>query len=232
MGHKTFAIALILGLVTLPLACSGDDDDDTTSTGGSGGSAGKGGSSSTAGSSGKGGGGKGGTAPTDGGEGGTGNTGNTGNVGNTGNMGGEPGGGAGGLGGLGGGGMDAGGAGAGGGGGEAGAPDLAAQRLARCTAICTQEVYEVPFDTTSATGFCTGDSAPCISSLCLEGSDGSCDATLDDYLDCLENDAPKEAFYCGDGMDGFNGQFQHDIAGSEACESLALAWLACYNALP
>ena len=41
MGHKSITVALVLGLISLPLACGGDDDD-VGSTGGKGGKAGGG----------------------------------------------------------------------------------------------------------------------------------------------------------------------------------------------
>jgi len=88
MGYRSISVALVLGLVALPLSCGGDDaDDDATGTGGS-----KGGAAGKAGNTGKGGSaagkagnaGKGGKAGSA--NGGTGNVSGSGNNGGTGNV--------------------------------------------------------------------------------------------------------------------------------------------------
>jgi hypothetical protein len=233
MSHKTFALALVIGLAALPLAC-GDDDDDTGGTAGSGGKAG---SSGTAGSAGKGGaGGKGGTGGT-GGKGGT--TGTSGSsaggeggsgTGNTGNVGGEPNGGT-----------EAGGAGAGGesgaagGGGEGGAGEdpAAAARLEKLQTLCAQEVYFNVGDTSSATGQCEahGD-ADCADLYAdITGYTPSCVETFDDLLDCALT-APPEDFFCDEAnldAGGFEGKIGFDGLSADlfdVCPEFD-TWTAC-----
>jgi len=221
MGHKSFAIALVLGLLALPLAC-GSDDDTNPSTGGAGGTAGKasGGAGGKAGSGGKGGtAGKGGTPGAAGeGEGGS---------GDTGNVGGEPGAGAGGDS------SPSAGAGGNGAGGEAGGgSDPAAERLAQCTAICNLPAQPDGPGGSKPRMQCTGDTNKCITNLCdTTGWTASCVETLDDLLACIPT-ADQTLLYCNanDGTaDTLEGEVAFDFAADDHCPAVFAAWTACLN---
>jgi len=217
MGHRYITVALILGMVSLPLSCGGDDDD-TTSTGakgGKGGSAGKagnggkagttaGGKGGTSGTSGKGGSSAGGTSGKGGssaggtsGKGGSsvGGTSGTGGTGNVGNAGGQSGDGAGGSSGTpGSSGAGAGGettGGNGGNGGEGGAIDPATEaRLANATTVCNKPVPNTPDPG-------CGHVDACIGYMMIPpfGDTGDCLTTYDALLACRAA-APADDFEC------------------------------------
>ena len=228
MGHKSFAIAFVLGLLALPLACGSDDDSPGDPTGGAGGSSGKTGTGGAGkgGTANGGGGGKDGTAGKDGvaGKGGSPGGAGEGGTGNTGNVGGAPEGGSGG---------DTGpsaGAGGTGAGGEAGggATDPAAARLAQCTAVCNYPAPPDGYDGTQPPMPCTGDANQCATDLCnTTGWTTACVKVLDDLLACLAT-APKTKFYCGDG-DGLDGTLQFDGAASEMCPDTFAAYGTCIS---
>ena len=216
MGHKSFAIALVMGLLALPLAC-GSDDDTNPGTGGAGGSSGKAGG---AGKGGAGAGGKDGTAGKGGAPGGAGE----GGTGDTGNVGGEPGAGAGGD--------SAPSAGAGpdgsGAGGEAGGgSDPAAERLAQCKAICNYPAQPDGPGGSETPMQCLGDANKCATDFCnTTGWSATCVKALDDLLACLPT-ATKNMFYCGDGEHGLEGTLQFDGAASDSCLATFTAWTNC-----
>lgn len=210
MGHRYITVGLILGMVSLPLSCGGDDDD-TTSTGakgGKGGTAGKGGSAGKAGSgagkggtSGKGGSTTGGTS----GKGGTGGTGGTtagtgGSVGGTGGSvggtAGQSGDGSGATSGTGTSGAGAGGqsgAGAGGDGGAGGAVDPAtAHRTELVTTICNKPVPNDP----DPAGCGMVDA--CIAYMMMPpfGDSADCVTKYDALLECRAGVAADQ-FLCG-----------------------------------
>ena len=211
MGHRYITVALILGMVSLPLSCGGDDDD-TTSTGAKGGTsggAGKGGNGgkagATGGKAGKGGtggtggstagkGGTGGTGGSTAGKGGTSGTGGAAGTGNVGNTGGQSGDGAGGT--VGSSGAGAGGepaAGNGGNGGEGGAVDPVLQhRMETVTTICNKPVPNDP----DPAGCGMVDT--CIAYMMVSpfGDSTDCVTKYDALLDCRAGVAADQ-FLCG-----------------------------------
>lgn len=227
MGHKSFAIAFVLGLLALPLACGSDDDNPGGGTGGAGGSSGKTGTggankggTANGGSAGKDGtAGKGGT-PGGAGEGGTGDTGNVGGGGPEAGAGGDTG-----PSGAGAGGMGA--------GGEAGggATDPAAARLAQCKAICNYPAQPDGPGGTKPRMQCLGDANTCAAALC-ETTDwnAACVKTLDDLLACLPTADPS-LFYCDGYVDAdtLAGVIAVDFAADGTCSSTFAAWTACIN---
>ncbi|HKO54179.1 MAG TPA: hypothetical protein VJV79_41005 [Polyangiaceae bacterium] len=221
MRHQSFAIAFVLGLIALPVACS-DSDDPTPASGGASGSGGKSGGAGKAGGAGKGGtDGKGGTAgkggsPGAAGEGGSGNTGNEGGDAN-GGMGGD----------------SAGVSGSGGEGGQAGDP--VAERLAKCQAICNYPAQPDGPGGSKPRMACTGDAAKCATDLCdTTGWSDSCVDTLDALLACLPSAEPN-LFYCSgnDGSaDSLEGVVSTDFAANDECPAVFSAYTACLPPAP
>jgi hypothetical protein len=241
MGHKSITVALVLGLISLPLACGGDDD--TGGTGGTGGKAGKGGSAGKAaggkgGTAGKAAGGKGGTAgKAAGGSSGTGTGGTTGGTGGTGGSTGGTGGSTGGTAGTGTGGTTGGTAGTGtggtggdsgsgqggagdgpggaaGNGGEGGATDD--PRMERCMSICSK-----PADTSGVTPVSCGNEEICAAGLCdTTGWDADCIETLDAYLLCIDS-ADIGDFMC------YGGTITTDGAAYYNCPALGYEYSLC-----
>jgi hypothetical protein len=222
MGNRSFAIALVLGLAALPLAC-GSDDDAAPSSGGKGGSAGSSAAAGKGGSGGKGGtAGNGGTDPGAAGEAGEGGSGNTGNVAGAAGAAGDASGGMGGD--------SAGGASASGSGGEGGeSADPAAVRLAQCKAICNYPAQPDGPGGTAPRMQCTGDASICATNLCdTTGWSASCVKTLEDLLACLPTADPS-LFYCSEFVDTptLAGTVAVDFAAAFTCEDVSNAWTAC-----
>jgi hypothetical protein len=219
MGNRSFAIALVLGLAALPLAC-GSDDDAAPSSGGKGGSAG---SSAAAGKGGTGG--KGGTAGKGETDAGAAGEAGEGGSGNTGNVAGAAGDASGGMGGD-----SAGGASASGSGGEGGeSADPAAVRLAQCKAICNYPAQPDGPGGSAPRMQCTGDASICATELCdTTGWSASCVKTLEDLLACLPTADPS-LFYCSGFMDTptLEGTVAVDFAGGETCPAVFTAWASC-----
>jgi hypothetical protein len=219
MGHKSFAIALVLGLFAVPLAC-GSDDDTNPATGGAGGSGAKGGTGGKTGTAGAGG--KTGTAGKGGSPGAAGE--GEGGSGDTGNVGGQPGAGAGGD-------SDPGaGAGGMGSGGEAGGgSDPAAVRLAQCKTICNYPAHPDGPGGTKPPMQCLGDANKCATDLCEStGWSASCLQTLDDLLACIPT-ADADLFYCSAFVDAdtLEGTLSIDFAADGKCPDVFTAWTKC-----
>jgi len=213
MGHKSFTIALFLGLLSLPLACGSDDDSTSNGTSGAGG---KGGASGAAGNAGKGG--KGGNAGTAGTTPGVAGEGGEGGSGDTGNVAGDSAGGAGGDSNP-----------SAGAGGEAGGGDVD-PRLAQVTAICNYPAQPDGPEGTDPQMQCLGDASVCAANLYgIAAKSADCSQVLDDILACLPT-AEKNLFYCAksDGTsDGLEGYLTYDAALAFTCEDVYNAWIAC-----
>jgi hypothetical protein len=238
MVNRSLAVALILGLVSLPLSCGGDDDDTAPSGGkaGKGGSAGKAGGAGKGGSGGKAGATSGGAAGKagsagKGGSAGSGGTSGTGTGGSSGHAGTAGGGGtAGGIttGGTGGsmaggsGESGQGGVGAGAGeGGAGGASDGAAERTALCTAICAKEPTQGEGGGPGTPAACPNNGT-CVADVCdptNPAPSDACLASFTTYLQCLKN-APIADFACG-----ASGELDTSNAAVSDCIDQFGAWL-------
>jgi hypothetical protein len=235
MGQKTFALALVFGLITVPLACSGDNEDAVSG----GGSAGKAGSSNNnAGSGGKAGNNSsGGTTPSGAGEGGTGNTGNTagttaagtagtGAVGGDGGDGGMAGGDMGGMAGMAGGDMG----GMAGMAGEGSVTDPAAVRAALCLEVCDHTAQPDGPGGSAPPEQCMVNGAACTDNLCnLTGWSDACLAVADAYFPCILASDPTLLFCSGN--DGSSvtteGYITPDFAAFDHCPDTYNAYTNC-----
>lgn len=234
MGHRYITVALILGIVALPLSCGGDDDDTTSSTGAkggksgaggkggsggkagaiTGGKAGKGGTGGTGGTTTAGRGGTGGSAgTTTAGRGGTSGTGGTGNVGNNGGQAGDGSGATSGMTGTSGenaGGASGNGAGGDGAGGD-GPVDPAEHRLELVTNICNKPV---PNDPNPG----CGHEDECIAYMMMSpfGDSTDCVTKYDALLECRSAVDAAE-FICGDmGVNPYPVDTTEDLCKAEA----------------